>query len=62
MELSEDLFVLDTRDVLDKSVGEAVKKKTEVLEKGGYWKFFEKRVIKCEKPITCKNKLTSLRY
>ena len=41
MELGEDLFVLDTRDVLDKSVGETVKK-TEILEKVGTGSFLRK--------------------
>jgi len=36
MEQGDDLLVLDTRDVLDKLVGEAA----EVLEKGEHQKFF----------------------
>ena len=56
--------MLDTRDILDKSVGEAVKN-AEELGKKQYHEFFEERLIKCGKPITdviSKNKLTLLRY
>jgi len=64
MEQGEDLLVLDTRDILDKSVGEAIKT-AEVLGKKQYQEFFEERLVRCEKPITdviSKNKLTLLRY
>jgi len=64
IEQGEDLLVLDTRDVLDTSVVEAVRK-AEILGEKQYKEFFKERLIKCEKPISDvipKNKLTLLRY
>ena len=51
MEQTEDLLILDTRDILDTSVGEAVRK-VEALGKEQYQLFVDERLSKCEKPIT----------
>lgn len=59
LEKSEDLMVLDTRDILDTSVGETVRK-AETLGEEQYLKFVEERLVKPKKPITDvipKNKL-----
>ncbi len=48
LEQSQDLLVLDTRDM---SVGESVRKAEKLGEKQ-YHNFVEDRLIKCEKPIT----------
>ena len=51
LEQSKDLLVLDTRDILDPSVGESVRKAEKLGEKQ-YHNFVEERLITCEKPIT----------
>ena len=64
MEQGGGLLVLDTRDILDTSVVEAVRK-AKLLGQKQYQEFFKERLIKYEKPITDvmpKNKLTLLRY
>ena len=50
LEQSQDLLVLNTRDILDLSVGESVRKAENVGEKQ-YHNFVEERLIKYEKPI-----------
>jgi len=52
-------MVLDTKDILDPTVAESVRKAESVGE-DQYQKFVEERLIKCEKPVTdviSKNKL-----
>ncbi len=64
LEQSEDLLVLDTKDILDPSVAEAVKK-VETLGVEQYQKFVEERLVKCKKPVTdviSKNKLPLLKH
>ena len=59
LEETEDLLVLDTRDIIDASVGETVRK-VEVLGEEQYNKFVEERLVQLAKPITealPKNKL-----
>ena len=59
LEETEDLLVLDTRDIMDASVGETVRK-VEVLGEEQYNKFDEERLVQLAKPITealPKNKL-----
>ena len=59
LESSEDLMVLDTKDILDTSVGETVQT-AESLGKEQYKAFVEERLVRCEVPITdvtSKNKL-----
>ena len=51
LEQSQNLLVLDTRYILDPSVGESVKKAEKLGEKQ-YHNFVEERLIKCEKPIS----------
>ena len=62
MEASRDLLVLDTKDILDPSVADAVRK-AEVVGEKQYQSFYEERLVKCEKPVTdviSKNKLPLL--
>ena len=47
----QDLLVLDTRDIMDSSIGEAVLG-IEALGEGQYRKFIEEWLEKHEKPIT----------
>ena len=64
LEQSHDLLVLDTKDILDPSVGESVRKAEKLGEKQ-YHNFVEERLIKCEKPISDvipKNNLVLLRH
>ena len=64
MEQTEDLLVLDTRDILHISIGEAIRK-VETLGEEQYQNFVDERLIKCEKPITdviSKNKLALFSY
>ena len=64
LEQSQDLLVLDTRDVLDPSVEESVRK-AEKMGEEQYHDFVEERLIKCEKPISDvipKNKLVLLSH
>ena len=59
MEQGEELLVLDTRDILDTSVGEKVRK-AEMVGEEQHQIFVEERLIKCDKPVThviSKNKL-----
>ena len=59
LEKGQDLVVLDTKDIMNISVGETVRK-AEALGEEQYKKFVEERLVKCEKPITdilSKNKL-----
>lgn len=59
LESSEDLMVLDTRDILDTSVAETVRT-ADSLGKEQYKAFVEERLVWCEVPITSvisKNKL-----
>ena len=61
LEQSQDLLVLDTRDILDPSVGESVRKAEELSEK----QYHIFRLAKCEVPITdviSKNKLVLLSH
>ena len=51
MEQGEELLVLDTRDILDTSVGEKVRK-AEMVGEEQYQIFVEERLIKCDKPVT----------
>ena len=62
--LDKDMLVLDTRDILDPSVGETVLKAEKLGEKQ-YHTFVEERLSKCMKPITDvihKNKLVLLSH
>ena len=62
LEQSQDLLVLDTRDILDQSVGESVRKAEELGEKQ-YHNFVDERLVKHEVPIAdviLKNKLVLL--
>ena len=64
MEQTENLLVLDTRDILHSSIGEAIQK-VETLGEEQYQNFVDERLIKCEKPITdviSKNKLALFSY
>ncbi len=64
LEQSNDLLVLDTKDILDASVAEAVRK-VEALGVEQYQKFVEERLVKCDKPVTdviSKNNLPLLKY
>ena len=64
LEQSQDLLVLDTRDILDQSVGESVRKAEELGEKQ-YHNFVDERLVKREVPITDvihKNKLVLLSH
>ena len=64
LEQSQNLLVLDTRYILDPSVGESVRKAEKLGEKQ-YHNFVEERLIKCEKPISDvipKNKLVLLSH
>ena len=64
LEQSQDLLVLDTRDILDPSVVESVRKVEELGAKQ-YSKFVDERLVKCEVPITdvlSKNKLVLLSH
>ena len=59
LEKSQDLMVLDTRDIMDSSVRETVLQ-IEALGEDQYAKFIEERLVKCEKHLTeqiTKNKL-----
>ena len=59
LEKGQDLLVLDTRDIMDKSVGKTVQE-IEAIGEDQYKVFIEERLEKCEKPITepiIKNKL-----
>ena len=63
LENSEDLLVLDTRDIVSSSVTETVRR-VETIGEELYKKYVEKRLEKCEKPITeviTKNKLALFR-
>ena len=63
LEKSQDLLVLDTRDIADTSVIESVRK-VEALGEEQYQVFVKERLDKCEKPITeviTKNKLPLFR-
>lgn len=51
MEQSEDLLILDTRDIMDISVGKAIRK-VEALGEGHYQNFVNEILLKCEKSIT----------
>ena len=51
LEQSQDLLVLVTKDILDPSVGESVKKADKLSEKQ-YHNFVKERFNQCEKPIT----------
>ena len=51
LEQSQDLLVLDTRDILHPSVGELVRKAEELGEKQCNT-FVDERLVKCEVPIT----------
>ena len=60
LEKGQDILVLDTKDIINISVGETVRK-VEALGEEQYKTFVEERLVKCEKPITdilSKNKLT----
>ena len=60
LEKGQDLLVLDTRDIMDSSVGETILG-IEALGEDQYTKFIEEQLEKCEKPITepiIKNKLS----
>ena len=62
-ENSEDLLVLDTRDIMSSSVTETVRR-VETIGEELYKKYVEERLEKCEKPITeviTKNKLALFR-
>ena len=64
LEQSQDLLVLDTRDIVDQSVGESVRKTEELGEKQ-YHNFVDERLVKREVPITDvihKNKLVLLSH
>ena len=64
LEQSQDLLVLDTRDILDQSVGESLRKAEELGEKQ-YHNFVDERLVKREVPITDvihKNKLVLLSH
>lgn len=64
LEQSQDLLVLDTRDILDPSVGESVRNAEKLGEKQ-YQNFVEERLVKCSVPITDvipKNKLALLSH
>jgi len=64
LEQSQDLLVLDTRDILDPSVGESVRK-AEKLGTKQYQSFVEERLVKCGVPITDvipKNKLVLISH
>ena len=59
LEKGQDLLVLDTRDVMDNSVGKTVQE-IEAIGEDQYKRFIEERLEKCDKPITepiIKNKL-----
>ena len=51
LEKGQDFLVLDTKNIMNISVGEAVRK-SEALGEEQYNKFVEERLVKCEKPIT----------
>lgn len=51
LEETPDLMVLDTRDIMDSSVGETVRK-VETVGKEQYTKFVEERLCQSAKPIT----------
>ena len=51
LEKGQDLLVLDTKDIMNISVGETVRK-AEAFGEEQYKKFVEERLVKCEKPIT----------
>ena len=64
LEQSQDLLVLDTKDILEPSVGESVRKADKLGEKQ-YHNFVKERFNQCEKPITDvipKNKLILLSH
>ncbi len=59
LEKSDDLLVLDTRDIMDRSVGDTVRR-AETLGIQQYKKFIKERLTECTVPITellSKNKL-----
>ena len=63
LQKSQDLLVLDTRDIMDSCVVKTVRR-VEALGEEQYKVFVEKRLEKCEKPITeviTKNKLALFR-
>ena len=64
LEQSQDILVLETKDILDPSEGESVRKADKLGEKQ-YHNFAKERFNQCEKPITDvipKNKLILLSH
>jgi len=61
LENSEDLLVLDTRDIMSSAVTETVRR-IETIGEELYKNYVEERLEKCEKPVITKNKISIISY